>query len=724
MDVRCEKCATEYEFDENRIGANGVTVKCTACGFVFKVRRPRAPPPRATTTIGKGPQGGREWLVRKPDGQMIAFRELTTLQKWIVEGRIARDDEISKNGETWKRLGNILELEPFFSVYEKARTLNTLMDHDQHLEIRGSEVLGASNPIPEPRARPVTHPRAAPLPHPEPLPLSQPPIPSMAPVSHAPAPTMPMPVMGAMPSAHLPPPSDVGRTAPVLHDPPRPSSDGLLPGNGMETSHPTAAPSFHPAPTQPLPRASSGGRAPAARTDFGIAPRSSSSSDLSFEIDDDIDTSRSERVDRDRGRPLVWVLLLLVVIGIGGGVALAIWGPEGNPVKALAIEYGLLPRQKIDDGAGRLVEDAQSAADLDTVASLQKAAGLLEKAEAIRPGDPAIAAERALVLVTSAAMYRRWAADLELASLAAEALEKRNLATPLLDEAFAAASAASQRAPDALEPARALAAYQLLLQDEAAYTSAIARAKAQMEKLGRVDPATLYLEAVRAVKDPMKPAADGIDRAKGLLEQALTTRPTMNRARVLLARIHVAKAALPSARLELDRVLATAPSHEEAKRLIASIGAIEKASTPPPPPVVAPPPIEAPPADAEGAGKGYEWWIARADSLRERDRTNAAMNAYGKAAELRPGSAEPHTGKGWCFLDLDRPKLALDAFDKAVKLNDRYVEAYYGLGESYRALGRNDEAIEAYEKYLARAPSSAADRAAAERTLERLRGSK
>ncbi|MCK6551808.1 zinc-ribbon domain-containing protein, partial [Myxococcota bacterium] len=151
MDVRCEKCSTEYEFDEERVGANGVTVKCTACGYVFKVRRPRkALPPRATTTLGKGPQG-REWLVRKPDGQMIAFRELTTLQKWIVEGRIARDDEISKNGETWKRLGNILELEPFFSVYEKAKALNELIERGgaegSPVTLRGSEVLATMNPL-------------------------------------------------------------------------------------------------------------------------------------------------------------------------------------------------------------------------------------------------------------------------------------------------------------------------------------------------------------------------------------------------------------------------------------------------------------------------------------------------------------------------------------------------------------------------------------------------
>ncbi|MEL7372494.1 MAG: zinc-ribbon domain-containing protein, partial [Myxococcota bacterium] len=151
MDVRCEECGTEYEFDQNRIGPTGVTVKCTQCGHVFKVHRPdrrRRPIPRQSSALG-APQG-REWLVRHPDRRMVAFRELTTLQKWIVEGRINRDDEISKNGETWKRLGNIAELEPFFSVYEKAQTLNQMVEHGAPIapvSVRGTDVLASVHPV-------------------------------------------------------------------------------------------------------------------------------------------------------------------------------------------------------------------------------------------------------------------------------------------------------------------------------------------------------------------------------------------------------------------------------------------------------------------------------------------------------------------------------------------------------------------------------------------------
>src|SRR5947208_15008276 len=39
MDVRCEKCQTVYEFDDARVKESGVTVKCTQCGHIFKVRK-------------------------------------------------------------------------------------------------------------------------------------------------------------------------------------------------------------------------------------------------------------------------------------------------------------------------------------------------------------------------------------------------------------------------------------------------------------------------------------------------------------------------------------------------------------------------------------------------------------------------------------------------------------------------------------------------------------
>src|SRR5688572_27512409 len=124
MDVRCQKCGIEYEFDDAKVTTAGVTVKCTSCGHVFKVKRdaPVADPmaqfgagasmqadlPRTSTATTLPPiqsQGDAEWMVRQQSGTVFRFKELTTLQKWIVERKVGRDDEISKTGRSWKRLG-------------------------------------------------------------------------------------------------------------------------------------------------------------------------------------------------------------------------------------------------------------------------------------------------------------------------------------------------------------------------------------------------------------------------------------------------------------------------------------------------------------------------------------------------------------------------------------------------------------------------------------------
>ena len=81
MDVRCSRCQTEYEFDDDKVRGAGVTVKCSTCGHIFKVSPPQdnMPPPTLATAEEN------VWLVRKADGTVVRFKELTSLQKWIVE---------------------------------------------------------------------------------------------------------------------------------------------------------------------------------------------------------------------------------------------------------------------------------------------------------------------------------------------------------------------------------------------------------------------------------------------------------------------------------------------------------------------------------------------------------------------------------------------------------------------------------------------------------------
>jgi predicted Zn finger-like uncharacterized protein len=145
MDVRCERCKAQYVFDDDQVTPSGLTVQCTHCGHLFRVKKKElvvtvavkpeeldGPPLPATAAAPRAsggaaapapvqPEGQREWRVRRPSGNLLTFRELTTLQKWIVEEKVGRDDEISASGDgSWRRLGDISELAAFFQVVEAA----------------------------------------------------------------------------------------------------------------------------------------------------------------------------------------------------------------------------------------------------------------------------------------------------------------------------------------------------------------------------------------------------------------------------------------------------------------------------------------------------------------------------------------------------------------------------------------------------------------------------
>ncbi|HUL58329.1 MAG TPA: zinc-ribbon domain-containing protein [Anaeromyxobacteraceae bacterium] len=142
MDVRCERCRAQYVFDDDQVTPAGLTVQCTNCGHVFRVKKKElvvtvpvkpeemegkqplpatAAAPRAPGMAGDPDRAKeKEWRVRQANGNVFTFKELTTLQKWIVEQKVSRDDEISLSGDQWKRLGNIAELASFFQVVEAA----------------------------------------------------------------------------------------------------------------------------------------------------------------------------------------------------------------------------------------------------------------------------------------------------------------------------------------------------------------------------------------------------------------------------------------------------------------------------------------------------------------------------------------------------------------------------------------------------------------------------
>lgn len=103
MYVQCERCQTEYDFDDALVSERGTTVKCTQCGHQFKVRRAAAP------------DGGADrWVVTTVSGKTIVFTSLRELQKAILGKQVARSDSLSRGSGPPRLLGAIAELEPFF----------------------------------------------------------------------------------------------------------------------------------------------------------------------------------------------------------------------------------------------------------------------------------------------------------------------------------------------------------------------------------------------------------------------------------------------------------------------------------------------------------------------------------------------------------------------------------------------------------------------------------
>jgi predicted Zn finger-like uncharacterized protein len=113
MDVRCERCSSLYDFDESRVPAEGLSVKCSSCGHVFRVSRPGAAAPAAVVAAAD------DWLLRQAtSGKLVRFKDLAALQRWIIERRVRRDDELSNGGKDWRRLGDLPDLQPFFKAIE------------------------------------------------------------------------------------------------------------------------------------------------------------------------------------------------------------------------------------------------------------------------------------------------------------------------------------------------------------------------------------------------------------------------------------------------------------------------------------------------------------------------------------------------------------------------------------------------------------------------------
>jgi predicted Zn finger-like uncharacterized protein len=125
MDVRCDRCQTEYELDDASVTAGGASVQCTTCGHTFVVGggRPGGTPAPVPQAQAAGTGTGTptpSWMLTTEEGKTHRFRDSQTLQKWVVERRVSRADRVCPPGGAWRRLGDVDELRPFFDVVAQA----------------------------------------------------------------------------------------------------------------------------------------------------------------------------------------------------------------------------------------------------------------------------------------------------------------------------------------------------------------------------------------------------------------------------------------------------------------------------------------------------------------------------------------------------------------------------------------------------------------------------
>jgi predicted Zn finger-like uncharacterized protein len=759
MDVRCEKCQTEYELDEARLKPGGVTVKCTNCGHMFKIRKRAitnlgAPPPsghktpRPESTFDAPAAGDRQWLIRLENGEQKSCRELSALQQWILAGVVTRESLISRTGKTWKRLGDIGELSQYFTLADQSRARGQRPSGPQAgkdvpgtmLGVAASSAVGRKN-LPDEDAldrastdeivprdsgranRPST---------------SQPPIPA-SPASPA------IPASSAIP-AHRPassktPPMGSGF---VLANNPATSATvpAVVPPGGSAGARPR--PSSHPPPVPPKKAAPKiappeGNRATAGWAKDSVPPAIPPGARAEPAFGKPIATSTADDDDvlpPNRGsRSGMMIVIMALAVMMSAGIVIylvAFRGGKSEERANVVMDAAVVATTPLDAAVPVItpvidaavvaqpspIDVARSELGKDLEPRLREAlTSLAGKDEA-----PTQAMRAHLASAIAQGMFDRAA----LSADRAEAEKLRKDGSALVLEAASDAQRAYKAAPtdatanlamaDVLrlqrKPAREVARYL-----DAAKTNAAPEWAREIAIAGA-------LALVRDGKlDDAKAALTTIDQGDGKLETSGDVR-----ARFRLAMIAHAQNRLADAKLLADQVIAAQPEHAATRALLVKLGTAVANTDPLPPEDSSKPsgPKPGPGTDAGGGGAGggggggdsYDRLLAKANAAAESN-CGKALELYAKALEQKPNGVEALTGMGYCHIDGKQFASAFSKFRAALAVSARYEPALWGVAEAYVQQGRKEQAVEALKAYLEVYPESAK----AKKQLERLEAS-
>ncbi len=686
MDVVCDRCRAEYEFDDALVSERGTTVKCTSCGHQFKIYR-----------MSAHPEGARSWNLKRLDGTTIPFDSLAVLQKWILEGRVTKTDEISRAGEPWKPLGAIAELESFFST----------------ADLRASQV----PPRPAPRSAP-------------PAPPSRPPSRVTTPGSTSAASRLP-----EMPDSSL-----RGATLrPGGPPPPATTAHGVPPPPPMRTAEVSdtsataqiGTPMLPPrvpvdADLSPPPRAATstvdGYALGATSNDVAVpAPpvRAASAPVAPPVVSESPELLDEEPPSTQRSSSRGVAFGLAAGVGLAAVLVIAGWrlGYLG-PARSAQAPAGVA-------AANRSVDDARALTRRYTRRSLEDARDELTRSLALDPANAHASAARAEVMASWSELLSDAAADLDARAaipgadapaLRAEATLLRREASERLARARADVPTATQgvaslRATEKAEVEAYLADVARVAGDRAAAEQHLAASRAA----GPSPDADLVAALLLRDRDERTQAAEALQRI-------VTAQPESVRAQLAVARLALARGEASVATAALDAVARVVPDHDALAALRARVVSVGDAAVaanapvvPPPMPEVTPTaPAPAPTERAPGreaapptAGRSYNDLVGDGDRLQDEGRSGPARERYRAALALRANGCEALAGLG--FVDLEERELtsAVSNFRRAISANGSYGEAYIGLGEALTSMGNYQQALDAYNRYLQVNPGGA-----------------
>ncbi|AKV02978.1 TPR repeat protein [Labilithrix luteola] len=688
MDVRCERCNTEYEFDDALVSGRGTTVKCTNCGHKFKIRR------------GTHDYSEDFWNVQTRDGRILVFTSLRELQRAIQTHLVERGDMLSRGGLPPKAIGQIPELSPFLDTAYREPPAPPSPRQTASFGSRSPRPPGASSsvhPLAAPRQRQSTRPD---FPAPPAEFTSYPNVPSVVTTL-------------------------VGTGPDVPEVEPRPTSRTLA-GTGPESAQAEEAvetveeaPSSRRAPSHPPPPATAARRRssppatpaaveePAAFEASSPLPPSNLPLLRTIDVDDDGDAPRGGRPSYSDApaslgrRRSVGGFIVAGVVLAGMGLLFAVWAKDNlrntlgtqRPAPVATIDPRVQPL--LTTGEKALVEG-----------NVELAKESFDKASALAEKDPHVLLDSARL-----AAVRADGVWLKARLLSADATDERRITQDMLGELAVSARRASEAAiavaPDDASALRAKIDALRISGDRdgaRALVSKINPSTAQAE--------TAYVLAALdlAEAEPLWPTI--IER----LRTAASGEAGPGRARATLVYALARSGDVPAARVELDRLSTFSRPHPLLPLLRAFTeherGAAKPVASASASAIVA---VAATSADKpEKKEKGEKAagalptdprvLVSQAESFRGKGDYEKARTLYSAALEKNPSDSEALNGIAAIAHAQHDLTGARASYKRVLSINPSYLPALVGLADIDWESGDRASAMKIYKDVVDRFP--------------------